>query len=311
MSKLYIMGFPPLLIEGLSSPMKEKIVFCPGFPGFPTSKIKQITRFLFVGRIPLPLAALYFWFSKQGVDALKAITASDCILFYECSNLRILKALKQFLPAQTHCCIYYSNPIQRIFHSPDRQLKQIKELGFTVYTFDPQDAATFQLQFAGQYLRYPEEPLPQTFTSDCFFCGLPKDRLADLNQLRQTLEESGLQCNFIIPHSKESVISYQEYLRQLSLSRCVIDICQQGQTGITRRPLEALFYNKKLITNNPAIRQYNFYRPENIFIWGEDAVCQLHDFIHTPVLSVPSEIKRRYDINEWLTQFLKKEPDKE
>ena len=47
------------------------------------------------------------------------------------------------------------------------------------------------------------------------------------------------------------------------------EIVQPGQGGLTIRTLEALFYNKKLITNNESITEYDFYNADNIFIYKE------------------------------------------
>ena len=119
------------------------------------------------------------------------------------------------------------------------------------------------------------------------------------------MEAGGLKCNFIIPKLPAEKITYPEYLRQLSASRCVVDICQQNQTGLTRRPLEALFYQKKLITNNPHIKEYNFYNPANILILQETPdIRQIKEFMARPMAEIPESIRRQYDINQWIDQFL-------
>lgn len=57
--------------------------------------------------------------------------------------------------------------------------------------------------------------------------------MKELQTLKELLENKGLKCNFIIPNTAKEGISYPEYLRQLSLSRCVIDINQANQVGLT------------------------------------------------------------------------------
>jgi hypothetical protein len=42
---------------------------------------------------------------------------------------------------------------------------------------------------------------------------------------------------------------------------------------------EALKYEKKIITDNPHVKNYDFYRKENIFIIGEDSENELKNFI--------------------------------
>ena len=55
---------------------------------------------------------------------------------------------------------------------------------------------------------------------------------------------------------------YDSAARINSLDR--LFLCQISSVG----PLEALFYNKKLITNNADIRRYNFYKSKKyIYFW--------------------------------------------
>ena len=86
-------------------------------------------------------------------------------------------------------------------------------------------------------------------------------------------------------------------------SRCLVDLFQEGQVGLTRRPLEALFFNKKLLTENAHIAQFPFYHPHNIFILGKDHPSQLPAFMGTPAVEVPHDVKQRYDVNTWLHYF--------
>ena len=86
-------------------------------------------------------------------------------------------------------------------------------------------------------------------------------------------------------------------------SRCIVDLMQQGQTGLTRRPVEALFWNKKLLTENQTITTYDFYRAENICLLTTDVECRIDSFMQAPMASVPSEVKEAYEVNRWLAHF--------
>lgn len=304
--KLYVMGAIPYIFDGLHPELQQRIEYISSFLGFPKSKWKQITRYLLVGRIPLPKQILYIWFSRKELNHLLQADAYDRILLYECCNVPVLRAIKALLPKQTVCHIYYCNPIHTIFRHPEKQLEKIRKLGFKLSSFDPYDARKYHLDTAGQYFCYPhDEDVQPGSPSDCFFCGLPKDREQELQQLRHTIEEGNMKCNFIIPRQQTEKITYPEYLRQLNASRCVIDIGQQHQTGLTRRPLEALFYGKKLITNNPHIKEYNFYNPANILILQDaPSTRKIKEFMACPMVEIPDAIKKQYDINQWVSQFL-------
>ena len=51
--------------------------------------------------------------------------------------------------------------------------------------------------------------------------------------------------------------------------RCMLEINQDGAVGNTSRFLEAVMYNKKLITNSHSIKKDVFYKPEYIKIFDD------------------------------------------
>ena len=50
-------------------------------------------------------------------------------------------------------------------------------------------------------------------------------------------------------------------------SKCILDSAQDGQLGLTIRIFEALGAKKKIITTNEDIKNYDFYREENIYVY--------------------------------------------
>jgi hypothetical protein len=84
----------------------------------------------------------------------------------------------------------------------------------------------------------------------------------------------------------------------------ILDVAKQGQTGLTFRPFEALGLNKKLITTNASIKDYDFYDPENIMIVEPGRICLEKEFFETPAKEVPEAIKSKYHVKQWLTDVL-------
>ena len=217
--------------------------------------------------------------------------------------MRVLRAIRPYLPQGVPCYIYYCNPVSTTFRHPAEELQAIRALGYRLTSFDPCEAERYGMECTGQYFRYPARRTDE-ISSDCFFCGLPKDRAGLLHDLRTRLESEGMRCDFVIPRTPSEKLTYPRYLDRLARTRCVIDICQRGQTGLTRRPLEALFYDKKLLTNNPQIAAYDFYRPQNVFILGKDPIDRLRTFMESPLAEVPESIRASYDVNEWIRHYL-------
>ena len=67
--------------------------------------------------------------------------------------------------------------------------------------------------------------------------------------------------------------------------------------------MEALFFEKKLITNNKDIKNYDFYNPSNIFILGENNIEDIKEFINKPYEKVEQKIIDYYDFEQWLSRF--------
>ncbi len=302
-SRLYVVSPPREIFDMLHPAVRARVTLLPDFLRYPEGKFKRLTRSLLVGRLPLPKRVLYGWFPRMYLDILADAPEGDAILLYECSNVRILRAIRPYLPAGVACHIYYCNPVHTLFSDPVRQIGAIRCMGYLPSSFDPRDAETYGMEYTGQY--FCEPPVKgEGIYSDCFFCGLPKNRTDRLRKLRYELESRQLKCDFLVPLQLGDTITYSEYLRRLSCSRCVVDITQQNQAGLTRRPLEALFYRKKLITDNCEIKRYDFYNPENIFIFGVDSTDRLKTFVKTPFREVPEEVKEHYDVNGWIRNYL-------
>lgn len=106
----------------------------------------------------------------------------------------------------------------------------------------------------------------------------------------------------IIPIRDE--IPYRDLIINVLESNCVLDLVQENQGGITWRPLEAMFYKKKLVTSFKKIANYDFYCQENVFILGIDDLNKLYEFIQAPYRSIDKNIIRKYTADGWIENFL-------
>lgn len=155
---------------------------------------------------------------------------------------------------------------------------------------------------------------PQFYSKDIFlnnsateqgiiFLGRAKGRKNELIKLEENFNLLGIKTNFYIIENEKKYMPYDNYLKLLSQSNCVLDYNQKGQTGLTLRPMEALFLEKKLITNNKDIKNYDFYNPNNIFILGEDNIENIKEFMNKPYEKVEQKIIDYYDFEQWLSRF--------
>lgn len=124
----------------------------------------------------------------------------------------------------------------------------------------------------------------------CFFVGVAKDRLEKLIRIYDKLELCG--CNPIfyisgVPRKKQkrrkgivynTWLPYKSVLKEILSSEFIVEIMDKNNAGITLRTLEAICYNRKLVTDNEKILCSPFYREQNIYLLSCGSVL-LSDFL--------------------------------
>lgn len=154
-------------------------------------------------------------------------------------------------------------------------LKTITDL---IITFDFKEAKEFELEYHSIPYSSPQLNIKSSPQYDIYFLGQAKNRLDEIITTYNQLIKFGAKVNFIlanVPKEKQIElpgityingigVSYQENLSHLKNSRCILEIMQKNGSGYTSRTLEAIAYDKKLLTNNLFIQRAPFYNPEYI-----------------------------------------------
>lgn len=86
-------------------------------------------------------------------------------------------------------------------------------------------------------------------------------------------------------------------------SKCILDSTQAGQIGLTMRAIEALGAKKKLITTNADIVNYDFYRPENVYVYNGTFDFS-SSFFTKPYVPVDEKVYESYSLKNWLSEIL-------
>lgn len=89
----------------------------------------------------------------------------------------------------------------------------------------------------------------------------------------------------------------------LANSNIVIDIEHPNQNGLTMRTIEMLGMQKKLITTNKNVIDYDFYHSSNILVVDRDDPHIPADFLETSYQPVDEAIRHKYCITAWLTKI--------
>lgn len=98
-------------------------------------------------------------------------------------------------------------------------------------------------------------------------------------------------------------MEYSELLQIINESKCIVEFVKEGQEGLTLRSMESIFYQKKLITNNPKIEEEPFFCENNIMIWNNQDPNQIREFLKSDYKKIDEKIVMQYSFVGWLKNF--------
>ena len=90
----------------------------------------------------------------------------------------------------------------------------------------------------------------------------------------------------------------------LASSDFILDISQEKQTGLTIRTFEALGLKKRLLTTNADVVNYDFFNPNNIFIFDRAHPHISEDFLSGKYEEIPNQIYEKYYVENWVDELI-------
>lgn len=147
-----------------------------------------------------------------------------------------------------------------------------------LYSFDEDEAKKYKAKAFTEFESKIDIEISKEYPlSDVFFAGRAKDRLPKLMTAYKKLTQAGLKVSYYltgVPKTDrieypgivygDDMMPYSEMLYRSVNARCMLEINQEGAVGYTSRFLEAVMYNKKLITDNCSIKESKFYNQQFI-----------------------------------------------
>lgn len=198
--------------------------------------------------------------------------------------------------------LWFWNPI----FSENKKYLGDKEVD-EVWSYDKDDCRRYSLRYNTQFFNGKNIVSGNIIDYDIVFVGAEKGRKGKLDEAVSLIKKNGLSTKIIVPQNKSDYLSYEKYMELVSKSNSILEIMGANATGLTLRSLESIFCEKKLITDNSNIVDYDFYRPENIFIIGKDDPGRLKDFISSPYKKINQKIVDYYEFENWVKRFEGKE----
>lgn len=147
-----------------------------------------------------------------------------------------------------------------------------------IYTIIDRDAKEYNLNYYP--LLYSKLPFSEDKTQyDIYFCGTAVRRAEKLNSLHKKFKEQDINDMFYVAGASKveaccegieynKALTYEENVAMVMKSNCLLEVMHTGVNAPTQRYLEALCYNKKLLTNNQYVCQYPYYNPEYIQVFS-------------------------------------------
>jgi hypothetical protein len=279
------------------------------------------------------------WFIKlHHFMKLRALKPDDILL---CSGFAISGFIDLVKDLQCHKVLVLRDTIEVLNNSMKNKKKwlcqhedyigKITPHFDKIYSFDLDDCQKYNFTYLNQFLpftysemeklRYESSRFSKT-EKICFFIGeYWNDRVKVINSIAPTLHKNGYQTDFnLINYSSNQItsplceteyyklghkISYFENIEQVKRSDIILEIGQIGQAGVTLRAIEAILFNKKLITTNQSIKKYDFYSPEQIFILNNENSDNIENFLKLDFSPVSLDILYQYSADAMLDTILK------
>lgn len=148
-------------------------------------------------------------------------------------------------------------------------------------TYDEGESKKYGIPVCSEYGSIIDLPNRDKYTKcDVFLAATAKDRLDRIMKAYHILTDYGLKCEFYlfkVPDDKKEdlpgikyidrYMPYKESLYRTVNAKCILDINQRGANGgLTSRFIEAVQYNKKIITDNTYMRDSKFYNSRDMLI---------------------------------------------
>ena len=262
--------------------------------------------------IPIPgLDSFFFGDWNKNLNEYTKIIINDAMF-----NNNILKYISK-KNAVASKYVYYTNAVRNSRIKPNNIPKD-----WRVYTFDISDSKEFDIEYSPEYYTEHQENIKYDLKYDVCYVGADKTnvRLKNLLDIKEVLRKNKVQNFFHIfrvlkkynkyelQETTNMFLKYEDIQRIILESKCILELQMEGQSGCTLRTLESMFLNRKFITNNKDIVNYDFYNPNNIFVIenADDFKDRFNDilkFMRSPYQKLPDMVKNNYKFCKWLERF--------
>lgn len=184
--------------------------------------------------------------------------------------------------------------------------------GIEIWSYSEYDCKKYNLNYNTTFFWDKKDKVEDEIVQDLYFIGKDKGRLKKVKYVASACNERKINFTYHIVKTHKyslpkkeykSSISYLEVQKNIAKSKAILDIQVSKTAGPSLRALEAVFYGKKLVTDDKNVKTFKFYNKDNIFILGEDDLNELRVFLDSPVIPIREEDVEYYNVRNWLSRF--------
>lgn len=187
-----------------------------------------------------------------------------------------------------------------------------------VYSFDKDDCEKYNFKFITNFIYLPKKEINTNFNLKAFTIqSKSKDRINTLSKIADGLDSLNINNYEFHVYGKinhnvnKNIIFFNEripldtFKSKMENSEILLDLVRDGQNGLSFRILEAMALQKKLITTNVNVADYDFYNPNNILIVDKDKPLILKTFLTSTYQPIPENIYYNYTLQNWINTIFK------
>lgn len=182
-----------------------------------------------------------------------------------------------------------------------------------VYSFEKEDCKKYNLKFITNWIYPIQTDNKEKEQFQVYNISSKDKRSVLLSKIALILKRNKINYKIIIFDKKNrkqdpnleytpKQIPLAEVNENLHNAQVLLDINRIGQSGLTFRVFESIGLEKKLITTNAVIKNYDFYNPNNILIIDEDKPSISLDFFNSKYEKIPEVLFQKYTLEEWINQ---------
>ena len=189
-----------------------------------------------------------------------------------------------------------------------------------IYSFDDKDIEKHEFERLTNYnyLPFLSQEKQNPSEDALYITSYDKKRIKQLEILSRKFEELRLKFDLYVigkkswknqlmkPFSKNKIVFTRKRINHENLpefykrTKVILDLMRENQYGLSFRVFEAMALEKKIITDNEKIKNYDFYNPNNILVLDKDFSNITKEFFETPYQSLPEEIYKKYTLEKWV-----------